>query len=141
MTDELGSTTAPERVSKAGYDLGPISTAERDELAARLTPEERHVLFDHGTERPFCGALLNNKEPGVYVCRLCGLPLFRSGAKFESGTGWPSFYEPFDRSTSASIVDRSLRDGRAPRSAAPAATATSATSSRTARRRPTSATA
>jgi peptide-methionine (R)-S-oxide reductase len=107
MSDELGSTTAPERVSHAGYDLGPIGSAERDELAARLTPEERYVLFDHGTERPFCGGLLNNKEPGVYCCRLCGLPLFRSSTKFESGTGWPSFTEPFDPEHVRSIVDRS----------------------------------
>ncbi len=51
-------------------------------------------MLDHGTERPFCGALLDNKKPGLYACRLCGLPLFRSGEKFESGTGWPSFTEP-----------------------------------------------
>ncbi len=54
------------------------------------------MLLRHGTEAPFCGGLLGNKEPGVYVCRLCGLPLFRSHTKFESGTGWPSFYAPFD---------------------------------------------
>ena len=107
MSDELGSTTAPERVSHSGYDLGPISAEERNELAARLTPEERHVLFDHGTERPFCGGLLNNKEAGVYCCGLCSLPLFRSGAKFESGTGWPSFTEPFDPDHLHTITDRS----------------------------------
>jgi peptide-methionine (R)-S-oxide reductase len=61
-----------------------------------LTAEERRILLDHGTEPPFCGGLLDNKQDGVYCCRLCGLPLFRSRAKFESGTGWPSFYEPFD---------------------------------------------
>jgi peptide-methionine (R)-S-oxide reductase len=82
--------------SASGYDLTPISTGERDRLAARLTPEERHVLFDHGTEPPFCGGLLNEHGDGVFACRLCGLPLFRSVAKFESGTGWPSFYAPFD---------------------------------------------
>ena len=58
--------------------------------------EERQVLLEHGTERPFCGGLLDTKQEGVYACRLCSLPLFRSGAKFESGTGWPSFFEPFD---------------------------------------------
>ena len=82
--------------SASGYDLGPISAAERERLAADLTPEERHILLDHGTERPFCGTLLNNKQGGMYVCRLCELPLFKSGTKFESGTGWPSFYEPYD---------------------------------------------
>jgi peptide-methionine (R)-S-oxide reductase len=96
MTDELGATTSPY-LSGSGYDLGPIPAAERERLARKLTPEERRILLDHGTERPFCGALLDNKETGIYACRLCGLPLFRSGEKFESGTGWPSFYQPFDR--------------------------------------------
>jgi peptide-methionine (R)-S-oxide reductase len=107
MTDELGATTSPY-LSATGYDLGPIAAAERDRLARKLTPEERHILLDHGTERPFCGALLDNKKPGLYACRLCGLPLFRSGKKFESGTGWPSFYEPFDRDHVRYLRDNSL---------------------------------
>jgi peptide-methionine (R)-S-oxide reductase len=93
--------------SASGYDLTPISMAERDRLAARLTPEERHVLFDHGTEPPFCGGLLNEHGDGVFACRLCGLPLFRSVAKFESGTGWPSFYAPFDPAHVREIRDTS----------------------------------
>lgn len=84
------------QTSKSGFDLTPPSPAERDRLAADLSPEERRVLLQQGTERPFCGGLLANKEAGVYRCRLCALPLFRSAAKFESGTGWPSFYETFD---------------------------------------------
>jgi peptide-methionine (R)-S-oxide reductase len=94
-------------VSSSGYDLGPIEGAERDRLAARLTDEERWVLLDHGTERPFCGGLLNNKATGVYACRLCGLPLFRSGTKFESGTGWPSFFQPFDPGHIRNVRDTS----------------------------------
>ena len=93
--------------SASGYDLTPISMAERDRLAARLTPEERHVLFDHGTEPPFCGGLLDEHGDGVFACRLCGLPLFRSVAKFESGTGWPSFYAPFDPAHVREIRDTS----------------------------------
>ena len=93
--------------SASGHDLTPISTAERDRLAARLTPEERHVLFDHGTEPPFCGGLLHEHGDGVFACRLCGLPLFRSVAKFESGTGWPSFYAPFDPAHVREIRDTS----------------------------------
>ena len=89
------SAPRPTR-SAAGFDLTPPSADERDRLAATLSPEERRVLLHHGTEPPFCGGLLNQKEAGVYSCRLCGLPLFRSATKFESGTGWPSFYEPFD---------------------------------------------
>ena len=93
--------------SASGHDLTPISTAERDRLAACLTPEERHVLFDHGTERPFCGGLLHEHGDGVFACRLCGLPLFRSVTKFESGTGWPSFYAPFDTEHVREIRDTS----------------------------------
>ncbi|HUD41282.1 MAG TPA: peptide-methionine (R)-S-oxide reductase MsrB [Dokdonella sp.] len=81
--------------SASGYELS-LDPAERDRLAARLDPEERRILLDHGTERPFCGALLDNHEDGIYVCRLCALPLFRSDAKFESGSGWPSFFTPYD---------------------------------------------
>jgi len=84
------------QVSHSGYKLDELSAADRERLAKRLSAEERRVLLDHGTEPPFCGGLLDNKEDGVYGCRLCGLPLFRSRAKFESGTGWPSFYKPFD---------------------------------------------
>jgi peptide-methionine (R)-S-oxide reductase len=84
------------RTSSTGYDLTPPSPDDLERMAASLTPEERRVILHQGTERPFCGGLLSNKQAGVYGCRLCGLPLFRSVAKFESGTGWPSFYEPFD---------------------------------------------
>jgi len=92
--------------SSSGYDLTPLSPARREELAARLSPAERQVILDHGTERPFCGTLLNNKAAGVYACRLCGLPLFRSDEKFESGTGWPSFTRAFDPDHVRSIEDR-----------------------------------
>lgn len=86
----------PVQRSAAGFDLRPLGAAQRETLAARLSDEERRVLLRHGTEPPFCGGLLRNKEDGVYACKLCGLPLFRSAAKFESGTGWPSFYQSFD---------------------------------------------
>ena len=89
------AATAPNR-SPSGFDLGPPDPERRRELEAALTSDERDVLLEHGTEAPFCGTLLDNKVPGVYCCRLCGLPLFRSGEKFESGTGWPSFTDPFD---------------------------------------------
>ena len=93
--------------SKSGFDLGPLSPVERERLARDLSADERRVLLDHGTEPPFCGGLLDNKEDGVYACRLCALPLFRSTTKFESGTGWPSFYEPFDPEHITSLSDRS----------------------------------
>ena len=82
--------------SAAGFDIAPIDATERERLAGKLNAEERRILLDHGTEHPFCGGLLDNKEDGSYVCKLCALPLFRSDSKFESGTGWPSFFAPFD---------------------------------------------
>lgn len=60
----------------------------------KLTPEQFGVLRSKGTERPFCGTLLDNKMLGVYTCAGCDLPLFSSDSKFQSGTGWPSFYAP-----------------------------------------------
>jgi peptide-methionine (R)-S-oxide reductase len=94
-------------LSTSGFDLGPLSDGQRDRLASELSAEERRILLDHGTEPPFCGGLLDTKAAGVYVCRLCALPLFRSATKFESGTGWPSFYEPFDPDHVTSVRDRS----------------------------------
>lgn len=102
----IPSTAAPAE-SKTGYDLRPLDPAFRDQLAAGLNAEERRVLLSHGTEPPFCGGLLDNKKDGVYACRLCGLPLFRSADKFNSGTGWPSFHSPFDPEHIRNIVDRS----------------------------------
>ena len=78
------------------FDLSPPDAAQRARLSDALAPEERRVLLAHGTEAPFCGAFLDNKRDGVYTCRFCGLPLFRSSAKFDSGTGWPSFFAPWD---------------------------------------------
>ena len=91
--------------SKSGIDLTPPNAAQREALDADLSPDEARVLLHHGTEAPFCGGLLANKEEGVYVCRLCGLPLFRSVTKFESGTGWPSFYAPFDEGHIRAVRD------------------------------------
>ena len=92
------STPDTAKTSASGYDLTPLrgEARERAADAAGLSPEERRILLAHGTERPGCGLLLDNKEDGLYACNLCGLPLFSSNSKFESGTGWPSFFQPFD---------------------------------------------
>ncbi len=82
--------------SASGHDLTPLSDAEKQQRAEHLTDEEKRILLNQGTEPPFCGGLLDNKEDGAYHCKLCDLPLFAANAKFESGTGWPSFYQPFD---------------------------------------------
>ncbi len=106
MTQPTARSGEP-RTSTSGYDLTPPTPAELDAMAAALTPEERRVILNQGTEPAFCGGLLANKKDGVYACRLCGLPLFRSVAKFESGTGWPSFTEPFDKDHVTHLRDAS----------------------------------
>lgn len=106
-TDRTDTPTAGIR-SASGHDLTPLSAAERSRLAAALTAEERRVILAHGTEAPFCGGLLHNKVEGVYACRLCALPLFRSGTKFESGTGWPSFWQAADPANLATEKDNSF---------------------------------
>ncbi|WP_369940542.1 peptide-methionine (R)-S-oxide reductase MsrB [Xanthomonas medicagonis] len=89
------------------FDLTPPTASERERLIAGLDAEERRVLLQHGTEAPFCGVFLDNKLEGVYTCRLCGLPLFRSSAKFDSGTGWPSFFAPYHPAHVREIRDTS----------------------------------
>jgi len=91
----------------SAFDLSPPAPAEREALIAGLTEAERRVLLQHGTEAPFCGVFLDNKTDGVYCCRLCGLPLYRSNAKFDSGTGWPSFFAPFDPAHVRDVRDTS----------------------------------
>lgn len=81
-------------------------TLTEAEWRARLTPEEFHVLREKGTERPHTGCFLATKTPGTYVCAGCGNPLFPSGEKFESGTGWPSFTKPISETAVREHVDR-----------------------------------
>ncbi len=76
------------------------------EWRQQLTPEQFKVLRQHGTERAFTGPLWNNHEPGIFRCAGCGLELFGADAKFESGTGWPSFWKPIADGQIGSTVDR-----------------------------------
>ena len=91
------TTTTPTAThSTTGFDLRPPTEDELRSLTEDLDERKRDVLLDAGTERPFCGLFLNNEDAGAYVCRVCALPLFRSDTKFHSGTGWPSFFSPYD---------------------------------------------
>ncbi len=78
------------------------------EWLAQLTPEQFHVTRQAGTERAFTGRYWNSKTPGTYVCVCCGEPLFSSDAKFDSGTGWPSFWEPLAPEAVDEHADRAL---------------------------------
>jgi peptide-methionine (R)-S-oxide reductase len=92
-------------IMMAPFDLAPPTEQQLRSLVEDLSDEERDVLLEHGTEAPFCGVFLAEKREGVYTCRLCGLPLFKAGAKFESGTGWPSFTTPFAQDHLRTIRD------------------------------------
>jgi methionine-R-sulfoxide reductase len=95
--------------NRAGQLVGPVDlkkVVKSDaEWRAQLTPEQFQVARGKGTERPFCGNLLDNKRQGTYVCVCCGLPLFTSSAKFNSGTGWPSFFQPVAEENVVTEVD------------------------------------
>lgn len=78
-----------------------------EEWKKQLTSEEYRVLREKGTERAFTGEYWDNHEHGVYYCRGCHQKLFTSETKFDSGTGWPSFYQPVDKTAVATVLDRS----------------------------------
>jgi peptide-methionine (R)-S-oxide reductase len=78
------------------------------EWRAQLSPEQYHVARKKGTERAFTGSYWNTKTPGVYACVCCGEELFASDTKFDSGTGWPSFWAPLDEKKIATETDRSF---------------------------------
>jgi len=77
------------------------------EWKQELTPEQFHICREKGTERPFTGEYNDTKDKGVYKCVACGNELFDSSTKFDSGTGWPSFYQPMDSESVATESDRS----------------------------------
>ncbi len=92
----IGSETEMPTYSRSGHIITPLSEEEKKPLVAKLDAETKRITQRSGTERPFCGTLLDNKKDGFYACVVCGLPLFASEHKFNSGTGWPSFFSTYD---------------------------------------------
>ncbi|MGZ3416995.1 MAG: peptide-methionine (R)-S-oxide reductase MsrB [Polyangiales bacterium] len=92
--------------SQGPLPSGKVELSEA-EWRARLSPEAFHVLREKGTEAPFTSALNDDHKPGIFVCAACGQPLFSSDAKFDSGTGWPSFYQPIDPHAVVETTDSS----------------------------------
>src|SRR4051794_17800331 len=89
--------------------MSETKTAKSDaEWRRELTPEQYHVTREHGTERPFSHPYYKDKTPGVYRCVNCGAELFSSDTKYDSGTGWPSFYAPVSGHAVSEQSDRSL---------------------------------
>ncbi len=97
-------------------DPAPTVTKSDDEWKKQLTPEQFHVARQHGTERPFSSPLNREKRPGLFKCVCCGTSLFSSSTKFDSGTGWPSFWAPLDNGAVREHEDRSwlMRRDRGP---------------------------
>ena len=97
--------------NRRGELVGPVESprvVKSDaEWRAQLTPEQFQIARGKGTERAFCGTLLDNKREGIYSCICCGLPLFTSSSKFHSGTGWPSFFQPLADENVTTHDDRS----------------------------------
>ncbi|MBL8049400.1 MAG: peptide-methionine (R)-S-oxide reductase MsrB [Chthonomonas sp.] len=121
---QQGSTASPATQTKSNtkghYDkeaklyIAEESPKRKDKVVKTdaewkkiLTPEQFKILRSHGTEPAFCGIFHDNKKTGQYNCAGCQLPLFKSDAKFDSGTGWPSFFQPFDKDNVWMRTDRS----------------------------------
>lgn len=85
---------------------GKLKTEQ--EWRENLTAEQYHICREHGTERAFSGKYWNHKEAGIYRCVCCGEKLFEAGAKFDSGTGWPSFWQPLAPAAVETSADQSL---------------------------------
>jgi peptide-methionine (R)-S-oxide reductase len=105
-----GSTRTVE-LTDGEFD-GKEITKTDEEWKKELTAEEYNVMREEGTERPYSGALTKNHKHGTYYCAACGLALFKSTAKFESGTGWPSFFQPIFKKNVVEKVDNSLGEVR-----------------------------
>ena len=109
-TAAASNVAAPDSIAPATYDpAGKLIRIEKspEDWRKLLSSEEFHVLREEGTERAFTGDLWENHKEGTYTCRGCGLPLFASKTKFDSGTGWPSFWDPINKDFVTEVRDES----------------------------------
>lgn len=108
----MAATVDVRLINRQGQVVGPVAVPRVEktdaEWRAQLTPAQYRVARAQGTEHPFCGTLLDNKADGVYACVCCRLPLFSSRAKFNSGTGWPSFFQPIAEENVGTETDSSF---------------------------------
>lgn len=103
------SERSKKAMASAPETFQPKVVKSDAEWRSQLSPEEYHVTREKGTEVAFTGRYWNNKHEGIYKCVCCGAPLFESSTKYESGTGWPSFWKPMEAESVATEPDRSLR--------------------------------
>ncbi len=109
MPEGADANPAPIATQLESFEpAGEVLELSKEEWKEHLDAKEFHVLRNSGTERPFTGDLLENKQQGIYTCAGCGAPLFSSHSKFKSGTGWPSFYQPIEAGRVAEEVDSTL---------------------------------
>jgi len=101
-------TSLDENVKEGGSAMSEKVVRSQEEWKRQLTPEQYRVLREKGTEQAFTGQYWNNHEEGIYRCAACGSELFDSRAKFDSGTGWPSFWEPLRPETVRTEEDHGL---------------------------------
>jgi peptide-methionine (R)-S-oxide reductase len=105
--DDSTNTKKREETSMTAPETSGSVQKSDAEWRAQLTPEQYQVTREKGTERAFCGAYWNTHDPGTYYCVCCGQPLFVNDTKFDSGTGWPSFFNPIDPKAVKNITDTS----------------------------------
>ena len=107
FADKLGDSSQVSSILD-DTELAEDTDWSKVDWKERLSPEQYYVTRKEGTERPFQNAYWDNKRKGVYDCVCCGLPLFESQAKYKSGTGWPSFFQPIDKQNVSEHEDRGL---------------------------------
>lgn len=106
--EQTEALMSEEKSASTPIDATQVAALTDADWKKRLTDEQYHVLREQGTERAFTGTYWDNKKEGVYLCVACGQELFDSKTKYDSGTGWPSYYQPINQTAVGTSVDKSL---------------------------------